>query len=74
MFWSLFSSLERGVGICWFLPPSSVLAPSFVESAVETDTPSLMFGVATDLESTFEFIEEPTGFYLCLGLDLDYLT
>ena len=40
---------------------------------MQIDTPSFMFGVATDLESTFEFIEEPTGFYLCLGLDLDYL-
>ena len=73
MFWSLFSSLDRGVGICWFLPPSSVLASFFVESAVDTDYPSLTVGVATDLESTFELIEDPTGFYLCLGLDLDCL-
>lgn len=74
MFWSLFSSLDRGVGICWFLPPSSVLASFLVESAVETEMPSFIVGVATDLESTFELMDEPTGFYLYLGLDLDYLT
>lgn len=40
---------------------------------MDTDYPSLTVGVATDLESTFELIDDPTGFYLCLGLDLDCL-
>lgn len=75
IFESLFSSLERGVGI-WNLWPSSLLLFLFefvVSALVETERVSV-YGVSTDLELAFEPVipREAFKFYLGgLGLDLE---